>query len=109
MLLVFFTLTVFMLVLLLEVQKGCNGDVDTCIYDNFSYPNYSLTTCIRTPWHNLQTKGFRITEDALYIDIQHTVVIIVQLAVTYKNLFFPSHFRMVLVLLKRLRAVMFSK
>ena len=57
MLLVFFTLTVFMLVLMLEVQKGlaasvlhlsrcvrekygagdeakkgCNGDVDTCIY-----------------------------------------------------------------------------
>ena len=24
-------LTVFMLVLMLEVQKGCNGDVDTCI------------------------------------------------------------------------------
>ena len=29
--LVFFTLTVFMLMLMLEVQKGCNGDVDTCI------------------------------------------------------------------------------
>ena len=32
MLLVFFTLTVFMLVLMLEVQKGCNNVVDTCIY-----------------------------------------------------------------------------
>ena len=41
-----------------------HGDVDTCIYDNFSYPNYSL---IRTPRHNLQTKGVRITEDALYV------------------------------------------
>ena len=28
---VFFTLTVLMLVLMLEVQKGCNGVVDTCI------------------------------------------------------------------------------
>ena len=61
MLLVFFTLTVFMLVLMLEIQKGCNDDVDTG--DNFSYLNYSL---IRTPRHNLQTKGVRITEDALY-------------------------------------------
>ena len=64
MLIVFFTQTVFMLVLMLvlmlEVQKGCNGDVDTCILDNFSYPNYSL---IQTPWHNLQTKGVQITED----------------------------------------------
>ena len=24
-------ITVFMLVLILKVQKGCNGDVDTCI------------------------------------------------------------------------------
>ena len=33
MLLVFFTLTVFMLVLMLElgVQKGCNGVIGTCI------------------------------------------------------------------------------
>ena len=45
MLLVFFTLTAFVLVLMLEVQKGCNGVVD--------YLN------------NLQTKGVRITEDAL--------------------------------------------
>ena len=37
--LVFFPLTVVMLVLMLEVQKECNGDVDTYIYDNFSYPN----------------------------------------------------------------------
>ena len=27
----FFKLTVFMLVLMLEVQKGCNDNVDTCI------------------------------------------------------------------------------
>ena len=27
----YFTLTVFMLMPMLEVQKGCNGDVDTCI------------------------------------------------------------------------------
>ena len=31
MLLIFFTLTEFMLVLMLEVQTGCNGNVDTCI------------------------------------------------------------------------------
>ena len=31
MLLVFFTLTEFMLVLMLEAQKGCNGVVGTCI------------------------------------------------------------------------------
>ena len=33
-----------MLVLILEVQKGCNGDVDTCIYQLsklFTYPNTS--------------------------------------------------------------------
>ena len=53
-----------MLVLMLEVQKGCNGDVDTCIYNSFSYPNYSL---IQTPWHNLQTIEVWITKDALYL------------------------------------------
>ena len=40
--------------LMLEVQKECNGDVDTCILDNFSYPNYSL---IRTTSKHVQTKG----------------------------------------------------
>ena len=65
-----FTLTVFMLVIMLEleVQKGCNGDDDACIKDNFSYPNYSL---IQTPRHNLQTKGVWTNEDALYIAAMH--------------------------------------
>ena len=37
---------------MLEVQKGCNGVVDTCILDNFSYPNYLIWTDL----NNLQTK-----------------------------------------------------
>ena len=45
MLLAFFTLTLLvficMLVLMLEVQKGRNGVVDTCIYDNFSHTHLS--------------------------------------------------------------------
>ena len=49
-----------MLVLMLEVQKG----VMVMLILVFSYPNNSL---IRTPWHNLQTKGVRITEDTLYL------------------------------------------
>ena len=52
-----------MLVLMLEVQKGCNGDIDTCIQDKFSYPTIHLSKHL---WHNLQTKGVQITEDALY-------------------------------------------
>ena len=50
-----------MLVLMLEVQKCCNGvDINTCIEDKllselFTYPN------------NLQNKGVRITEDTLYL------------------------------------------
>ena len=51
MLLVFLTLTV--LILVLEVQKGCNGVVDTWIQDNFSYLN--------TP----RPKWVWITEDGL--------------------------------------------
>ena len=53
MLLVFFTLTVFVLVLMLEVQKGYNGVVDS----NYPYLD------------NLQTKGVRITEDALWLAV----------------------------------------
>ena len=49
-----------MLVLMLEVQKGYNGDVDTCIS---VIQNYSF---IQTPQHNLQTNEAWITEDALY-------------------------------------------
>ena len=46
-----------MLVLKLEKQKGCNGVVDTCIQLSkvFTYSN------------NLETKGVRIFEDALYV------------------------------------------
>ena len=54
-LLVFFTLTVFVLVLMLKVQKECNDAVDTCISELFTYPN------------NLQTKGVQITENTLYM------------------------------------------
>ena len=54
------TNTVFMLVLMLEVQKGCNGAVDTCLQNNFSYPNFST---IGTDLNNLLTRGVRITED----------------------------------------------
>ena len=63
--LVFFALTVFIQVLMLEMQKGCNGVVVTSIYKNFCYPNYSLirTTLILT-YIRVQ-----ITEDTLYVYI----------------------------------------
>ena len=48
----------FMLVLMLEVQKECNGDVDASIWDD-----YSLITCIMMI--NLQTNWVWITENAL--------------------------------------------
>ena len=48
---VFYTLTVFMLVLMIEVQKGCNGVVD--IYLSEQPPGQIIP----------------ITEDALYIVI----------------------------------------
>ena len=66
-----------MLVLLLEIQNGCNSVIDTCIWDNqfsaiqtihlskqrlLDYVMYSNNLCP----NNLQTKGVRITEDALY-------------------------------------------
>ena len=41
---------------MLEVQKGCNGDVDiNFVKDKFSYPHLS------------RPKGVRITEDAMYL------------------------------------------
>ena len=57
--LVFFAFTVLMLVLMIEVQKGCNGVVDTCILRQFQ-----LSVLFTYP-NNLQTKGVQITEDAL--------------------------------------------
>ena len=60
-----------MLVLMLEVQKGCNGDVDTCIsviqtIHTIIHLSEHLNLH-RTPQHNLQTKGVWIAEDALII------------------------------------------
>ena len=47
-----------MLELILEVQKDCNGVVDT---DNSVIQNYSL---IQTTSRHVQTKGVPITEEA---------------------------------------------